>query len=460
MKRFGLIILASILSISMAGTAMATNGYQLIGVGQKQKGMGGAVTAAPMDAMTAVTNPAGMSRIGSRTDFSMEAFMPKRSADFDELGGDKESGGSDLYGIPAIGWAAPAFNRDDVYFGGGMYGTSGLGVDYGQALMMPANPGMGMPDDITFDGYSAIQFWKMAPTVAWNVKKRLSLGFALNLDYQSVAIVQRIRNVPFWNDPSNPLAGVTQDDVNLDLGRPTSQLGYGATIGAIYDVNNMITLGFSYSTEQNFDDAEFRVGDGDVYNFNGAVGKEGTYKMGLDYPSQAALGIAVRPINQLLIAADIKWIGWSGTHDKVTFKGPSNSFDTDGDRVGDSNSTELEFGWDDQWVYAIGIDFMATKQLTFRTGYNYSKAPIDEKDVFNNLVFPATVEQHYTFGVDYMFGDHWGVALSYMKAIKNELKGKNDVPNGFQQATPFEEDSDINMELEEDSIGIQLSYLF
>ncbi|MEE9523591.1 MAG: outer membrane protein transport protein, partial [Thermodesulfovibrionales bacterium] len=145
---------------------------------------------------------------------------------------------------------------------------------------------------------------------------------------------------------------------------------------------------------------------------------------------------------------------------KVDFKGPSNSFDTDGDRVGDSDSTELEFGWDDQWVYAIGIDFMATKQLAFRAGYNYSKAPIDEEDVFNNLVFPATVEQHYTIGADYMFGDHWGIALTYMKAIKNELKGKNDVPDGFQQATPFQEDSDIKIALEEDSIGIQLSYLF
>ena len=68
----------------------------------------------------------------------------------------------------------------------------------------------------------------------------------------------------------------------------------------------MITIGFSYSTKQNFDEAEFRVGDGDVYNFNGAVGKAGTYKMDIDYPSQAALGIAVRPTKRLLIAADIK----------------------------------------------------------------------------------------------------------------------------------------------------------
>ena len=60
----------------------ATNGYQLIGVGSYQKSLGGAVTANPGSAMTAITNPAGMIRIGKRADFSMEAFMPERSTDF------------------------------------------------------------------------------------------------------------------------------------------------------------------------------------------------------------------------------------------------------------------------------------------------------------------------------------------------------------------------------------------
>ena len=38
--------------------AVATNGYQLIGVCSYQKSLGGAVTASPGSAMTAITNPA------------------------------------------------------------------------------------------------------------------------------------------------------------------------------------------------------------------------------------------------------------------------------------------------------------------------------------------------------------------------------------------------------------------
>lgn len=450
-----------------AGTAAATNGYQLIGVGQIQKSMGGAVTAAPMDAMTAITNPAGMARIGIRADFSMEAFMPSRSVDFSAVGGDVTKGGAELYGIPSVGWTAPALGRDDVYFGGGMFATSGLGVDYGQSVFMPgpsldqmAGAPAGTFSDVTFDGYSAIQFWKMAPTFAWNVNDTLSLGASVNMDYQSVTIRQAFGNVPFWNNPMDPTAGITQRNVNFDLGRPTSQMGAGIGLGLLYDINDMITFGASYSSKQIFSDAEFRVASGDILNYNGAVGLAGKYNMELNYPHQAAVGVAIRPMDALLLAFDLKWIGWSGTHEEVNFSGPANSFDTTGDGVGNASSTTLDFGWEDQIVYAMGAQYLATEALTLRAGYNYSQAPIDEADVFNNLVLPAVVEHHLSVGMDYKLGPHWGVGMTYMRAFNEEIVGKGDVPAGFQMMTPFTADSGSTISLEENSVGIQLTYRF
>lgn len=457
---------AVVAALAAPVSAYATNGYQLIGIGSYQKSLAGAVTAKPGSAMTAISNPAGMARVGNRADFAMELFMPRRTVDFGSMGGDKESGGSEQYGVPAIGWTAPAFG-DNMFFGGGMYGTSGLGVDYGEVDMMPGaaldmsfGAPMGTHEDVTFDGYSAIQFWKAAPTVSWDVDDKLSLGVALNLDYQSVTIRQTIRNVPFWNDPTNPMAGVTQRDVSLDLGRPTSSFGYGASFGALYDVNDMVTLGFSFTTEQSFPEQEYRVGTGDVQNFNGAVGKAGTYDMDLDYPGQAAVGIAVKPNAALTVSADVKWIGWSDTHDKVDLSGPANSFDTDGDGMGDADSTELNFGWEDQTVLALGVEYMVNNRLTLRAGYNYSEAPIDEKDVFNNLIFPAIVEKHYTLGGKYRFGDNWEMDFHYMRAVQEDMTGENDVPAGFQQMTPFQASSGSEISLEEDSVGIQLGYRF
>ncbi len=460
MKRF-VFLLAAIMVFSLSGTAFATNGYQLIGIGQIQMSMGGAVTAAPMDAMTAITNPAGMARVGSRAYFSMAAFMPTRSVDFTGLGsgqagGESTEGGTDMYGIPSIGWTAPAFGRDDMYFGGGMYGTSGLGVDYGQITMMTGSaldgmfgaPG-GTYEDVTYTGHSAIQFWKMAPTVSWNVNSKLSVGGALNIDYQSVAITQRFNNVPL-------IAGGAQD-INFDLGRPTSQMGYGFTVGTLYDVTEKITIGASYSSKQEFSDAEFRLGENDVLNYGGATGEAGTYNMDLDYPQQLAIGIAVKPMDKLLVSADIKWINWSATHDTISFSGPDGAFMT---ASGPTDSIDLDFGWDDQYVYAIGAQYAVNERINLRAGYNYAESPIDEADVFNNLVFPAIVEQHITIGGDYKFDDHWTIAFAYMKAWSEELTGTGDVSEAMQQVYAFSDDSDIEISLEEQSFGMQLSYLF
>lgn len=458
-RKAALLTLTLALVLCFAGAAWATNGYQMIGVGQNEVSMAGAVTANPLDAMTAITNPAGMARVGKRADFSMEAFMPVRSINFTANGGNKNEGGAEMYGIPSLGWTAPAFGREDVYFGGGMYVTSGLGVDYDETVYMPG-AALGLPKDVTFGGYSAIQFWKMAPTVAWNVDDKLSLGFALNLDYQSVTIDQKFRNVPFWNNPMDKTAGMTQRDIIFDLGRPTSQFGYGFTMGALYDPAKWLTLGAMYSSKQNFEEAEYRVGTNDILNYSGAVGKPGVYRMDMEYPQQAAVGAAVKPMDGVVIDMDVKWIDWSSTHDKVKFTGPADSFDSDGDGVGDSNKIDLNFGWDDQWVYAIGMGVDATKDLTLRAGYNYGESPIGEEDVFNNLVFPAIVEKHYTAGFDYKLGKSWGISMAYMKAVRKELAGKNDVSSGMQQVTPFGANSGAKIALEEDSVGMQLSYRF
>ncbi|MFQ5509568.1 MAG: OmpP1/FadL family transporter [Leptospirillia bacterium] len=452
MKRFAVCGGVVALLVGLSAPAFATNGYQLIGTGQGAKAMAGAVTAAPVDTMTAITNPAGMARVGERADFSMEAFMPVRAVDFTATGGARNTGGSELYGVPSVGWVAKAFNRDDMYFGGGMFATSGMGVDYDETTFAPA-AAFGTSADITFSGHSAIQFWKMAPTVAWHSSDDTSIGVSLNVDYQSITMTQKIRNLPF-------VAAPNERDINFYLGRPTAQMGVGASVGVLHDVNDTFTIGASYTTEQAFGNGEFRLATGDLQNYNGAVGAPGTYKLALNYPQQAAIGVAMRPNDRLLFDLDLKWIDWSSTHDKVDLKGPTNAFDITGDNVGDVSDTQLEFGWDSQIVYALGVQYAANDALTLRGGFNYSKSPIGEEDVFNNMIFPAITEKHLTLGLDYKLGDHWGIGGTYMKAFKKEFTGNGDISAAFQGATGFPPSSNAKITLEETSLGLLLSYMF
>jgi long-chain fatty acid transport protein len=432
----GLLVLLVTFTLVGSSSAWATNGYQLIGVGSYQKGMAGATTAAPHDAMCALSNPAGMALIGSRADFNMEMFNPNRRADLSSFGGTANEGGSRLYGVPAIGWTAPAFNRPDVYFGGGMYGTSGLGVDYdvfdagafGQA-----------------DIYTAIQFWKMAPTVAGRVTDRLTLGIALNADYQSVEIKEAFTGGAL--------------PVTLDLSRSPGTFGIGTTLGAMYKVSDRVDMGFAYSSQQYFQNTEYRLPQNAIQNFPYAGGtatntSNGRFDLDLNFPQQWAVGLATRPIDRWLVSFDVKWINWAATHDAVKLKG---AFILNGTQPIDSIA--LPFGWDNQWVFAVGTQYQVTNAFAIRAGFNHAKAPIDEADVFNNLAFPAVVEDHVTLGATYRFGDHWEMSGAYKKAFKNELTGTNDLPAPFPTmlGTPS---SNAKISMDQHSVGMQISYRF
>jgi long-chain fatty acid transport protein len=386
--------LAAMAAAALPLTSFATNGYQLIGVGAYQKSLGGAVTANPGTAMTAVTNPAGLARIGNRTDFSMEAFMPERSADFTAMGGLEGESAVDMYGVPAIGWTAPIADGSNVYFGGGMFGTSGMGVDYASTLMMPASP---MPNpDMYWEGYSNLSFWQMAPAMAWNVNSRYSVGVSLNIDYQAVAFKQR---VSADTDGNGSAETVMQ---NFDLSRGASGFGLGLGLGLLYDVTDRVTVGFNYKSKQQFAPMEFQLGFGDISNGPGNEAPAGTYKLDLDFPQQAAIGVAVDATPRLTVSADVKWIEWSDTMDKLAVEGPGGMV------------VPMDPGWEDQTVFAMGLAYALNDKVNLRAGYNYAKSPFGEEQVSYNLILPAIVETHYSAGMDVDLNNHWELAFHFM----------------------------------------------
>ena len=384
-------------------TTFATNGYQLIGVGAYQKSLGGAVTANPGTAMTAVTNPAGLARIGNRTDFSMEAFMPQRSADFTALGGVEEESAVAMYGVPAIGWTAPVADGSDVYFGGGMFGTSGMGVDYAPTAMSPGyftdptDPTTFVADPVSWEGYSNLSFWQMAPAVAWNVNDRYSVGMSLNIDYQAVAFKQRVTT-----DSHTVLQ-------NFDLSRGASGFGLGLGLGLLYDVTDRLTIGLNYKSKQQFAPMEYQLGWGDISNGPGQEMPAGTYTLDLDFPQQAAIGVAFDATSSLTLSADVKWIDWSDTMGELAVEGPGGM------------SVPMDPGWEDQTVYALGVAYALNDSVDLRAGYNYAKPPFGEEAVSRNLILPGIVETHYTVGGDVALNNHWELAFHYMMVPEKVL---------------------------------------
>lgn len=382
-KAIALVAAGSTLGLSPA--VFATNGDQMLGVTATQWGRAGAVTAAPEDAGTIITNPAALADLDIqevRVDMGFGFLNPPRKAN----GVDSDS---DLYLIPSGAMALRVNPR--LVFGMGMAGLSGMGVDFDDIRPTLANNQVVV---------TTKQFYKIAPGFGFKVNDQLSLGAALNFNYQSLAIYNSLGGQP--------------------LALPQTQVfGWGATFGLTYDLNDKVRLGASYVTKQWMDEFEW----------NSAAGK---YRMTMDAPPSLAVGVAFKPMPGLTVEADIKHIWFSDVLDRVAFDTPM-------------GRSSMNFGWDDQTVFALGLTKQVNKRTQVRLGYNYGENPIDPEDVMANLGSLAVTEHHLALGVTRFFNDKVAGSLSYVHAFENDVTD----PTGT-----------TTIELEQNIVNLQMTYKF
>jgi long-chain fatty acid transport protein len=129
----------------------------------------------------------------------------------------------------------------------------------------------------------------------------------------------------------------------------------------------------------------------------------------MDIPASVALGLAFKPMPGLLVEADIK---------RIFFKDVMGSIPVTNGPAGFPPS--LNFGWDDQTVYAIGVK-KDMGPMAISLGYNYGKSPIGAEDVNMNLGSTAIVEHHLSFGLTRKFSDKVSGSFAYTHAFSNDL---------------------------------------
>ena len=372
-------VLATVLSGS-ATTLYATNGDQMLGVTATQWGMAGAVVAAPQDSGTVLTNPAGLSLLDIedvRFDMGFGFLNPPRKANGTESD-------SNLYLIPS---GSAAFKIDEqMTFGMGMAGFSGMGVDF--ADIMTAAPG-------NQSVVTTKQFYKIAPGFSYQVDDKLALGAALNIDYQSLAMANSMFQLP-------------QSQV----------YGFGFTLGMIYKFNDAMQFGASYVSKQSMS----------TFHWNTPAG---AYSMTMDAPEMLSIGLAYKTAGDLLVEADIKYIGFSDVLDRVAFDTPA-------------GASTMNFGWDDQIVFALGVQKSINDKTTLRAGLNYGESPIGPEDVDNNLGSLAVTEMHVSLGATRKLGKRVEGTLSYAHAFNNEITSNSGSGNVI--------------ELEQNVLNVQISY--
>ena len=398
-------------------TAMATNGYFLIGFGAKQRGMGGAAVASTNDGLAASVNAAAMTDIENRFDIGADLFLPKAAVYVDsiQLPADHEST-RDTFLVPNMGgvykWS------DKITLGFAVVGA-GAATRYDQpvAACEDADPltvgnnffnfSCNASDPFNGDIRLSIDMYQMQilPSIAYKLNDQHSIGASFVVGYQLFRA---------YGFGAMEALGFTSASGTITNNNWDRSYGFGVRanwLGKFMD--DKLKIGVNYSPR--VDMTEF-----DAYK--GLFAEQGDF----DIPENYALGIAYKVNDDLNVAFDIHQINF-GDVKSVGNPGPqaSGGFFPCGDAIcGALGEDEgLGFGWDNQTVYKLGAEYAHNEQWTYRAGINYGKSVIQSEDVLFNTMAPAVVEMHFTAGATWNFASDMELSFSYVHARENTVKG-------------------------------------
>jgi long-chain fatty acid transport protein len=390
----------------------------MIGYGAESVAMGGADLALTSSPSAMNINPAGIGRAERpEVSFALGTIEPSLQHT-DRLGNDTEDT-LERYPMPFVGYVHPA---GDFSFGIGLFIQGGMGAEY-QGLTTPF-AAMSKSNQLpaTFFGGSQIPSTdatltklahaKFTPTIAWQALPKLTLGASFNVSY-ATADMQLFPNTSVRADlDGSGTAGDSPGDFFFGMdGDDMSGVGYGFRLGFQYETGDL-ALGGSYATE-----TELNL-DGGTMTMNLAALGLGKVPYdcemsGLTWPRQAGLGLAYRVRPRLLIAADLDWVDWSNALSTVMIE-------LDNPAVAGAppaREVPLRMGWEDQWVWAAGMEFRNWQRWVGRLGFNHGASPVP--DAMLRPLFPAIAENHLTGGAGYKQGP-WIFDLALEYALETE----------------------------------------
>lgn len=365
--------LALVAALALGATsAFATNGSNLIATGAKARGMGGTGIGVAHGAESGLANAALITSVeDTEISFGGTIFMPNVE-NTNNLGTTDETATSDanMNVIPSVSIASKV--NDNFYFGIGMWGTAGMGVDYRDSV---AYDGLGNGGQLQM--VTNLQLMQFGVPLAYTMNN-FSVAITPLLQYGSLDI-----NYVYGSTYG---AGVAQD------------LQFGYNLGVAYEVANF-TIGAIYKSQIDMKYKGVLSTTVTPFTPSGYTNDE------LSTPAEIGFGASYK-MKEHTIALDYKMIQWSSA------KGYE------------------DFEWEDQSVYSLGYEY-ATSGWAARVGYNYADSPISEQtftgnnsaglsagdvNTFNLLGFPAIITSHFTLGGTYNISKKTSIDVAYAYA--------------------------------------------
>ena len=381
-------------------TVMATNGYFSHGYGIINKGQAGAGVAVTQSAMSGATNPAALAKAGNRLDFGLEYFTPDRTGVTRSDNTSYDGNGDSSFLIPEFAWNMD-INANST-FGVVVYGNGGMNTRY-KAIPQYAGAS-GVPDT----GMNMEQLF-IAPTYTFKINPQHAVGVSLNLIYQTFEAYGIGGFCGFKATPCGDSGASAASRAGLSDQGEDDSTGYSIKVGWTGQLASNFSMGFAYQTESDMDKFD---------KYNELFAEQG----GFDIPSNWTLGLAFQPTKAVNIMFDVQQINYS---DIASIANPNGTGAGTG-ALGADNGRG--FGWDDMTIYKLGAEFVVNSDLTLRAGYSNADQPIGADDTAFNLIAPAVVEEHFTFGLTYTLANKSELSFFAMYAPENTVNGNTSTP--------------------------------
>ena len=391
--------------------AQARMGVLFTGAGAVNRSMGGASTAAPIDASGALFwNPATTSGLsGSSIDFGVEALYPQTrlSSSYGAnsfapgfpptaLSG-SDRGDDGVFALPSM---ALVYRPDDSIFtyGFGVFTVGGFGTNYradnGNPILSPNLIPFGVGLGSLYTSFEAIQ---LTPTISVQVTDRLSIGGGPTL-----ALAQLEADPLFLASP-NP-NGTYPPGTHTRM-----SWGGGFQIGAFYKLDGGWNLGLSYKSTQWLEGFHYQTQDN--------LGNPRDVSYTFNLPSVVSFGVGYTGIERWTFAADFRYIDYGSTE----------GFDRSGFT---STGSVAGLGWRSIFALSLGAQYQISDSWSVRAGYSYNQDPISSAQSSFNVGSPITLEHTVYMGFSYRVSDALSLSLAYFHGFENSVDGPFNSPFG------------------------------
>lgn len=443
-------------------TATATNGMNMEGYGPVAAAMGGASMAYDNGSAAMMNNPAtiGLMDEGGRLDLFFGFLGPDVQSETNDL--TAKSSGTAYY-MPALGYVR---KHDVLAYGLGLYGQGGMGTEFGKNRFMSLGAGL--------ENRTELSVGRIIAPISYDLNDRLVVGGSVDFVWAGLDLRMAMMGSQF-EDLANPMAqqmgtasgslvtafgglyepfggtGISRldyawFDYSNDNRFSGKARGYGAAgkIGAVFRVDDRLTLGASYHSETRLgdmktDEAQILMAV-EMGGQNLEIPVSGSIRVkDFQWPATWAVGAAFQATDRLLLVGDIKRIHWADTMQQFRMLFTADAAQADamaGAFAGLELDAVLFQHWEDQTVYQVGGAYQVNSQLTLRAGYNYASNPVP--DQYLNALFPAIVERHVTAGFGYGFNETQTIDFSLQHAPEVTATNPNTGVTSRHSQTSFQ----------------------